>query len=129
MCGLAFEARGTTCTTFKWSKTPPKLCTHPVETSLHILCVPSTDWKCCSYLTTDHKPATRENSLTIEYDGECLAAFTGFEERLIATDEVVFKWSPEPYIALNESYMYPSNSTETDLSKLCARHDRGLDYL
>ena len=49
------------------------------------------------------KETTEENSLTVDYHGHCNAEFPGFEERDLKTGEVLFEWSPEGRIGLDES--------------------------
>ena len=55
------------------------------------------------YLKKDLKKTSTENSLAVDFDGHCNAEFTGFDEIDLASDKLLFRWSPEGRIGLDES--------------------------
>lgn len=58
------------------------------------------------YLTRELKRTSSKNSNAVDFHGRCNVEFTGFEERILATNEVTFQWSPENRIGLDESSLY-----------------------
>ena len=57
------------------------------------------------YLTREQKWTSKENSLAVGFEGQCYVLFTGFEERDLSSGELLFRWSPEGRIGLDESVM------------------------
>ena len=57
------------------------------------------------YFDRVRKNVTREESATVGYHGICTVEYPGFVEMDLESGEVLFEWSPENHIALNETYM------------------------
>ena len=70
--------------------------------------------------------ATKEDSATIDYDGQCYVRFHGFRELDTQSWEPTFSWKERGHISLNESYAADIDDTD----KECANspgHGSGWD--
>ncbi|KAK3718734.1 hypothetical protein LTR37_004953 [Vermiconidia calcicola] len=75
------------------------------------------------HLTRLSKKTTKDNSLAIDFDGNCYAGFDGFRELDVESWDPVFEWSSEDHIGLDESVM-----PHEDADEKCAS-DRPWEFL